>query len=68
MRMTDGQLLDAMEEAHRGWQDASAAAYHWNDNPELAQELLAAAIEHGIHADSLFDGWTWDDAMAWLFD
>lgn len=66
--MTPEQILDAMTEANRNWQDASAAAFHWGGDQELANELLAAAIEHGIQADTLLEGWTWDDAMAFLFD
>lgn len=66
--MTPEQVLDAMSEANRSWQDAGAAAYHWTSDPELAQELLAAAIAHGAAADRLLAGHTWEYALDYLLD
>lgn len=65
--LIEDQILDAMSESNRSWQHASAAAYHWNSDRELADDLLAGAIQHGARADAMLEGWTWKDALAWLF-
>lgn len=64
---TDEKILDAMSEANRAHQHASAAAYHWNTDRKLADDLLEGAIVHGARSDALLDGWTWKDALGWLF-
>lgn len=66
-QLTDERILDAMTADTRRHQHASAAAHHWKDDPELAQDLLGGAIRYGAQADALLDGWTWKDALAWLF-
>jgi hypothetical protein len=61
------KILDAMSEGNRSWQHASAAAHHWNSDRELADDLLEGAIQHGALSDALLEGWSWKDALGWLF-
>jgi hypothetical protein len=65
--LTEDDIIKATSETSRSWQHASAAASHWNSDRELADNLLAGAIQHGARADALLGGWSWKDALGWLF-
>lgn len=61
-------LARAFMEQALAHQDISAAAFHWGNDQEFAEQLLADAVLHGCTADSLFDGRSVEEALSIYMD